>query len=85
MQIPNPDDLQGNVSFSDLPFYQWLKSQETPPDRFIEALREYFGIEDLRGTLTDEQVTSYKHIHQHFWWVKRHAPAWWQAYETFSL
>lgn len=70
MQIPNPDDLHGDAPFSALPFFQWLKNQETPPEHFIEALRKYFGIEDLRGTLSDEVVTSYKHIHQHFWWLK---------------
>jgi hypothetical protein len=70
-QIPNPDDMHGDVPIADLPFYKWLDAQEEPPERLIDALYAYFETDDLRGKFANDQQTSaYKHIHQHFWWLR---------------
>jgi hypothetical protein len=70
-QIPNPDDMHGDVPIADLPFYKWLDAQEEPPERLIDALKAYFETDDLKGKFeNDEQVTTYKRILQHFWWLR---------------
>lgn len=72
-QIPNSGDMQGDVPIADLPFYKWLDTQEKPPEKLIDALQAYFETEDIKGKFeNDQQVTTYKHILQHFWWLRLH-------------
>ena len=60
--------MQTDVPVEKLPFYRWLKAFKEPPDRFVNALKEYYLGHEIKGAFTEDQVTNYRNVYQHFWW-----------------
>jgi hypothetical protein len=59
-------NLNVHAPFAELPFYAWLVSHKTPPSSLPNAIRGYFGVKNVRGLLTEEEITVYRTQHRHF-------------------
>ena len=63
-------NMQGDVPFGDLPFYKWLNGHESAPGRFVDALFDYYEGHEIKGAFSEEEIRSYRFIHQAFWSAK---------------
>lgn len=64
------ENMQPDLPVEDLPFYKWLVSCNHPPGKLVPALQLYYSGHELKGCFSTEEIASYRHILQHFWWRK---------------
>jgi hypothetical protein len=65
-------NMRLDVPFVRLPFFIWLGKQKPCENRFVEALRHYFGVQNLRGLLEEAEIANYRHQYEHWWWLKNY-------------
>lgn len=63
-------NMQGDEPIDTLSFYQWLASCEEPPGKFVPALQLYYAGHELKGCFSMDEITSYRNVFHHFWWVR---------------
>lgn len=74
-RVPYPDliILDPDEPMKDTHWYKWLKEDSAKTDVFHEAFIMYLpGFDITKHTIPQIQLDRYRHIFQHFHWLKYH-------------